>query len=289
LKNAPVMDDPYSGPIIFEGEAASQIFAQVFVPNLTTQRQQLTEQGLQNNDRFTAFQNKVGGRVLPEFFSVYDKPDVKEYKSTELQGFYKIDDDGVAPEEVLLVKKGYLKNLLSSRVPTKRIRKTNGHQRGGAAMFSNVFITPDKEHSKNFDQLKKQMLKLVKDRELPYGLVVKKLMDQNIMFTTLFRLTKGLFITGQIQKTIPAVEVYRLYPDGREELIRGCEAKGFTHQSFKDIINAGNEPYVLNFLAPAVTSPFISGGSQYMMASVISMIKRNSLRMTIIYFPKAMI
>ena len=270
LKKAPVMDDPYSGPVIFEGEAASQIFAQVFVPNLTTQRQQLTEQGIQDNDRFTAFQNKVGGRVLPEFFNVEDKPDSKEYAGTQLQGYYKVDDDGVVPEDVLLVKKGYLKDLLSSRVPTKRIRYTNGHQRGGAAMFSNVFIYPDKEHSKNFNELKKQMLKLVKDRELPYGLIVRKLMDQNIMFTTLFRLTQGLFITGQMQRKIPAVEVYRIYPDGREELVRGCEAKGFTHQSFKDIINAGNKPYVMNYLAPAVTSPFISGGSQYIMASIIS-------------------
>ncbi len=270
LKNAPIMDEPYSGPIIFDEQAASQIFAQVFVPNLATQRQQMTEQGIQDNERFTAFQNKIGGRVLPEFFNVYDKPSSKYFGKTELMGQYKLDDEGILPEDVLLVKNGYLKNLLSSRVPTKRVNKTNGHERGGAPMFSNVIITPDNEHLTDFDKLKIQMLKLVKDRELPYGLLVRKLMDQNIMFTTLFRLTEGLFVTGQMQNSIPIVEVYRIYPDGREELVRGCEAKGFTYQSFKDIINAGNHPYALNLLAPAVTSPFISGGSQYIMASIIS-------------------
>jgi len=270
LKNAPTLDDAYSGPIIFDRVAASQIFAQVFVPNLTTQRSQLTESGIQDNERFTAFQNKIGGRVLPEFFDVNDKPALKYFGGTELMGNYLIDDEGVKSENVLLVKKGYLKGLLSSRVPTKRVRKSNGHQRGGAPMFSNITISSDKKHSRTYTQLKKQLLKLVKDRELPYGIVVRKLIDQNIMFTTLFRLTKGLAVGGQIRRSLPAVEVYRIYPDGHEELVRGCEAKGFTHQSFKDIINAGKTNYVLNYLAPAVTSPFMSGGSQYVMASVIS-------------------
>jgi hypothetical protein len=270
LKNAPALDDAYSGPVIFDGQAAAQIFAQVFVPNFTTQRTQLTENGVQDNDRFTAFQNKIGGRVLPEFFDVHAKPSLKYYDKTELMGTYQVDDDGINPEDILLVEKGYLRNLLSSRVPTKRVRKSNGHQRGGAPMYSNIFISSDKEHSRSYSELKKQLLKLVNDRELPYGIIIRKIMNQNIMFTTLFRLTKGLFMGGQIRRSLPAIEVYRIYPNGREELIRGCEAKGFTHQSFKDIINAGNSPYVLNLLAPAVTSPFISGGSQYIMASVIS-------------------
>jgi hypothetical protein len=270
LRNAPVMDEPYSGPVIFDDMAAAQIFAQLFIPNMVTQRRQMTEQGIQNNERFTAFQNKIGGRVLPEFFDVYDKPSMETFGNTRLMGHYKIDDDGVVAEDVLLVEKGYLRNLLSTRVPTKRVRKSNGHNRGGAPMFSNVIITADKSKQKSDEELRKQMLKLVRDRELPYGLIVRKAVDQNIMFTTLFRLTKGLFTGSPMQRTVKLIEVYRLYPDGREELVRGCEAKGFTHQSFKDIIFAGDKPYVMNILAPAVISPFVSGGEQYVAASVIS-------------------
>jgi hypothetical protein len=270
LRNAPVMDEPYSGPVIFDDMAAAQIFTQLFIPNMVTQRRQMTEQGIQNNERFTAFQNKIGGRVLPEFFDVYDKPSMETFGNTRLMGHYKIDDDGVVAEDVLLVEKGYLRNLLSTRVPTKRVRKSNGHNRGGAPMFSNVIITADKSKQKSDEELRKQMLKLVRDRELPYGLIVRKAVDQNIMFTTLFRLTKGLFTGSPMQRTVKLIEVYRLYPDGREELVRGCEAKGFTHQSFKDIIFAGDKPYVMNILAPAVISPFVSGGEQYVAASVIS-------------------
>jgi len=122
LKKAPTLDDAYSGPVIFDNEAAAQIFAQVFVPNLTTQRSQLTENGVQDNERFTAFQNKIGGRVLPEFFDINAKPSLKYFAKTELTGNYPVDDDGIKPEDVLLVEKGYLRNLLSSRVPTKRVR-----------------------------------------------------------------------------------------------------------------------------------------------------------------------
>ncbi len=270
LRNAPVMDEPYSGPIIFDDLASAQIFAQLFIPNLVTQRKQMTEQGLQDDGRFTAFQNKIGGRVLPEFFDIYDKPSLKIFGDTKLMGHYKVDDDGVKPEDVLLVEKGYLRNLLSTRVPTKRVRKSNGHNRGGSPMYSNIIIMADKNKQKSDEDLRKQMMKLVRDRELPYGLIVRKAVDQNIMFTTLFRLTKGLFSGNPMQRSVKLIEVYRLYPNGHEELVRGCEAKGFNHQSFKDIIYAGDKPYVMNILAPAVISPFISGGEHYVVASVIS-------------------
>jgi predicted Zn-dependent protease len=70
LNKAPVLDEPYSGPLIFADEASAQIMAQMFAPNLATQRMPMTEGGVQQSDRFTAFQSKIGGRVLPEFMSV---------------------------------------------------------------------------------------------------------------------------------------------------------------------------------------------------------------------------
>jgi hypothetical protein len=62
----------------------------------------------------------------------------------------------------------------------------------------------------------------------------------------------------------------KVYPDGREELIRGVEVKGITTQSFKDIIKVGKDNYILNYLAPSVVSPFITGGSQYIGSTIIT-------------------
>ncbi|MCX7736982.1 MAG: metallopeptidase TldD-related protein [Candidatus Kapabacteria bacterium] len=272
LRMQKTLEEAYSGPIIFEGQAAAEIFAQVFAPNLVTQREPLTETGKQTSDRFMAFQTKIGGRVLPEFLSLKATPTKEKAYGVPLVGSYKIDDDGVLAQDVELVKDGFLKNLLSSRVPTKRVRTTNGHQRGGAAMISVLELESDEKHSLTRSELKNKLIQLCKDRELPFGIIVRRMFNQNVQLTTLFQLNPGDFsfsFGGGSQPKQPLIEVYKVYPDGKEELIRGCEAKGFTQQTFKDILNVGKEKYVLNYLAPAITSPFMSGGSQYLASTVI--------------------
>lgn len=270
LRQQKILEEVYSGPVIFEGQAAAEIFAQVFAPNLVTQREPLTESGKQSSDRFMAFQTKIGGRVLPEFLSLKATPSRTKAYGVPLVGNYTIDDDGVLAQDVDLVKDGFLKNLLSSRVPTKRVRTTNGHQRGGAAMISVLEIESDDKHALNRADLKNKLIQLCKDRELPFGIIVRKMFNQNIQLTTLFQLNPGdLSFSFGGQAKQPLIEVYKVYPDGREEFIRGCEAKGFTHQTFKDILYTSKEKYVLNYLAPAVTSPFMSGGNQYLASTVI--------------------
>ncbi len=270
IKNRNTLEDPYSGPVIFEGQAAAEIFAQVFAPNLVTQREPLTEAGIQENDRFGAFQSKIGGRVLPEFLNIESLPNKHSHLGSPLVGSYYLDDDGIKPLDTKLVEKGYLKALMSSRVPTKRVRTTNGSNKGGAAMFNTLRLYSEVNSAQSREELKTKMMKLCKDRELPYGFIVRKVMNQNIQMTTLFRIAAGdiSFSFGQPKQQL--IEVYKVVPDVTEEPVRGCEAKGITVQSFKDIIAAGKTEYVMNFLAPAVTSPFMSGGDQYLPATIIT-------------------
>ena len=65
------------------------------------------------------------------------------------------------------------------------------------------------------------------------------------------------------------LEIVKLFPDGREELIRGVEVAGLTVQSFKDILAVGKKQFCYNYLAPAITSPFVTGGDQYTGSTVI--------------------
>ena len=44
------------------------------------------------------------------------------------------------------------------------------------------------------------------------------------------------------------VLVYRVYPDGREELVRGLRFRGLNARSLKDIVAASDESYVFDFL-----------------------------------------
>jgi len=266
MYEAKSLEDSYSGPILFVGQASAELFAQIFAPNLVAQRKSLSEQGLQSFSRFTAFQTKIGGRVLPEFISVYSIPLRKEYNNIPLLGYFKIDDQGVPAQNIILVEKGYLKTLLNDRTPVKRIYHSNGNNREGNPMFGNLEVIVDKKHSLTEKQLKDKLIQLCKQRDLPYGIIVKRIMNQNIFSTVVSRLTSFEFKFSDEQSTIRVVEAYKVYPDGREEIIRGGELKGFTVQSFKDIILAGDKPYLLNFLAPTVSSSF-SGG--YLGASII--------------------
>lgn len=273
LTFAPTLADAYSGPVLFEDQAAAEIVAQMFAPNLVAQRQPLTERGMQESERYSAFQNKIGGRVLPEFLSITATPNKNNFGTTSLIGSYTIDDDGIAAQQVNLVENGYLKTLLSSRIPTKRIKQSNGHQRGGAAMLSTLELTakPEKKADKQLESaaLRQKMLKLCKDRELPYGIIVRKALNQNILFTALYEQTAGEYPFAQGETKLSLLEVYKLYPNGKEELVRGTEAAGLTVQAFKDIIAVGKKPSAYNYLASAIASPFVTGGSQYIGASLI--------------------
>ncbi len=267
-QNANPLEESYSGPILFEGQAAAELFAQLFAPNLVAQRSLLSEQGLQNFSKYTAFQTKIGGRVLPEFLSVRSIPLEKERKHITLVGHYKIDDEGIPAQNITLVDKGYLKTLLTNRTPVKRVLSSNGNSRNGYPMFSNIEVISEKKYSKSHKELRGKLIQLCKQRDLPYAIVIRKIMNQNILGTVFFNIANMDFKFSGDQPTLQVVEAYKVYPDGREELVRGGELKGFTTQSFKDIILVGTEPYVLNMLAPNISSRF--GGGTYLQSSIVS-------------------
>ncbi len=271
LRKAPVLFDAYSGPIIFEKQAAAEIFAQVFAPNLVTQRKLITPKSVREIDDHGAFQTKIGGRVLPEFLSVKAIPGKDKFEETFLIGSYEFDEEGVPAENVTLVKDGFLKNLLSSRTPIKRVLESNGHCRGGAAMLSSIKLFPGEEDKqKTKEQLIDRQLQLCKDRALNYGIVITKILNQNIQYTTLNRLTRGAFKIKSDDKQKWILVGYKIFPDGRRELIRGLETNGFAPHSFKDILEVGNEYYVMNYLAPSITSPYFTNGKQYVGSTVIT-------------------
>ena len=66
----------------------------------------------------------------------------------------------------------------------------------------------------------------------------------------------------------PPVLAYRVYPDGREELVRGLRFRGLNARSLKDILAAGDDDNVFEFLnSPA---PFATiGAASYVAESCV--------------------
>lgn len=259
----------YSGPVLFESQAAAEAFLQIFAPNLATQRSPVTERGISDNPQNANFQNKIGARVLPEFISVAAAPNLSNFAGAQLVGSYKIDDEGVPAESFIIIKDGYLKGLLSSRTPTRRVNRSNGHNRGGAAMFGVLEMSATKARSLPNRKLRERMMQLCKDRDLPYGIIVRKILNPNILMTTIYNLTEGDFPFARTPGQMTALEVYRIYPNGREELVRGCDIAGLTVQSFKEILAVGDRKIPYNCYALPVTASFFSGGSQFVPASAL--------------------
>ncbi len=270
LRKAPVLD-VYNGPVLFEGQAAAELFAYGFLPHLVAQRPWISDQGTTQPVQYGAFQHKIGGRVLPEFLSLEVIPHHFAVQGTPCVGSYRVDDEAVPSEEFRIVDKGYLKGLLSSRVPTRRVRRSNGHQRGGAPIYSTLrLVVEETERQKDPDGLRQRLLELVKMRELPYGIIVRTVIPRNLLFTTVFSVTSGEYPFTRSGEVMPLLDVVKLYPDGREEPVRGVELAQLIPYLFKDIIAVGTQAYVHNFLAPAVVSPFFTGGTRYLPATFIT-------------------
>ena len=98
LRLAPVVER-FTGPVIFSGQAATELFNQGFVPYLLSTRRALTDNP--DYERFypqkkeNPFMDRIGVRVLPDFLSVRAAPLTDVYKKRPLLGGYRIDDEGV--------------------------------------------------------------------------------------------------------------------------------------------------------------------------------------------------
>lgn len=273
MRSAPSIDR-YNGPVLFEGDAAGEVFTQQFATGLMAVRTPLGD-----DPRFEMFFNqmmsqfggasfvdKMGGRVLPDFLSVTDNPLLSDYKGTRLLGASQIDDDAVKTRETRLIEHGALKTLLATRNPVRSIPHSSGSRRGWGPVPGNLFVTSEK--SLSGEELRKELLRRAKDRGLDYAIVVRRVgggASASFMKMAMRMAQQG----GQTGSSL--AEVYKLTPDGHEELIRGLELAELTPTSFKDIVAAGDTPVVYSDeFVPRIGALFSMGISGSSDAPVVS-------------------
>jgi hypothetical protein len=266
--------DRYNGPVLFEGEAAPELFAQQFAPGLSAARTPLSDQAgfaqffdqMINQLGGPSFEDKIGGRVLPNFLSVTDNPRIAEYQGLKLMGTCAIDDDAVATQETKLVEHGLLKTLLSTRVPTSATPHSTGSRRGWGPAPSNLLVTTDKPVTDA--DLRKRLLQLAAERSLPYAIVVRHIGGGGA--ASFIKKVSGM-MRQDIQVSSSLAEVYKLFPDGHEELVRGVELSDMSPALFRDIVAAGDTPtvYTDDFI-PRVSAIFSLGISSATQVPVVS-------------------
>jgi len=260
LAKAPKGED-YSGPVLFEGAASPQIFAELLGRNLALTRK---PEGGRGGFNASELEGRLGARVLPESFDVVDDPTQTEWRGRKLFGAYEVDREGVRPQPLPLVEKGVLKGFLLTRQPVHGFSTSNGHARlpgpfgGAAAGIGNLFI--GSSETMPAGDLKKKLIELVKARNLAYGVIVRKM---DYPSTASLDELRRIFTTADsaAHPVSSPVLIYKVYPDGREELVRGLRFRGLSVRSLKDILVAGDDNVVFDYLDNGAPLALVGAGS----------------------------
>ncbi|MDE3170266.1 MAG: peptidase U62, partial [Acidobacteriota bacterium] len=240
LRQAPVVDDDFQGPVLFSPDASSDVFDSLIGANVLGQRPRPGDSARTTG----AFASSYKTRVLPASVSVTDDPTMAEFQGVPLQGHYAIDDEGVPATKVPLIVNGILTNYLMDREPIQDFPRSNGHGRAGPGqppapsigvleIQSNEPLSPA--------AMKQKLIEICRQDNLAYGYYLAE--------------------TAGAQNTAPRL-LYRVYvKDGREELVRGAVFNDLDTRALRnDLVAVGNDPVVSNRegnVARTIISPSI--------------------------------
>ena len=224
LREAPLVEEEFRGPVLFEADPASEILENVVGENLLGRKPPPEKPGRTTGSYGASYKN----RVLPEFLSVVDDPTLPQFGGHSLVGNYEVDEEGVRGAPVQAIENGVLKTYLLGRDPIRDVPESNGHGRGApgappAPSIANLILKSSQ--SLTPEELKKKMADLCRQQGKPYGYLVR---------------TFGPGFTPRL--------LYRVWEkDGHEELVRGAVFDELdTRELRNDLIAVGNDFLVSN-------------------------------------------
>lgn len=231
LHDAPLAE-PYVGPAILEGRAAGVFFHEVFGHRIEGHRQKELTSG-------QTFASYVGKDIAPDWLSVYDDPQLVTLNGMQLNGFYRFDDEGVRARRVPLIDRGKLVGFLMGRNPIKGFGESNGHGRRSpglppVARQGNLVVEVTKSVPR--PELEQLLIDEVKRQKRPYGMIFT---DISGGFTNTSAFAPQAF-------KVNPVMAYRIFPDGKKELVRGIDISGTPLVALQSIRAASRDVQTFN-------------------------------------------
>jgi TldD protein len=260
LRSAPIVD-PFTGPAMLSGRASGVFFHEIFGHRVEGHRQKSEEEG-------QTFKKKVGQLVLPASFSVYSDPTLRHLGNADLVGAYTYDNQGVKARRVVVVDHGILENFLMSRSPIEGFPQSNGHgrkQQGLAAVARQSNLIVEISNPVTHAELKKMLIEEIKKQNKPFGLYFQ---DVEGGFTLTGRVIPNAF-------NVLPIMVYRVFPDGREELVRGVDLIGTPLTTFSKMVTGDDQIATFNGICGAESGAVpVSASSPAILVSQIEVQKK---------------
>jgi TldD protein len=224
LRQAPIVEESYRGPVLFDPDAANDVMAGLIGGNVLGRKPQLGRP----NRTTGAFATSYRSRVLPKFVTVVDDPTMKKFEGKNVVGSYDVDSEGVKAKAVTVVNQGMLVNYLIGRQPLRDFPDSNGHGRatpGGTPQPSLGVLLFKSSEPETTKELNDKLRQMASEEGQPYGYRVDTLGPGNS----------------------PRL-LYRVYvSDGHEELVRGAVFNELDVRSLRnDLAAMGNDPLVSN-------------------------------------------
>ena len=261
LREAPLVD-PYTGPAILAGEASGVFFHEILGHRVEGHRQKSESDG-------QTFRKQVGARLLPESFSVYFDPTVWHYGKTDLAGAYRFDNEGIEARRVTVIEDGILRNFLMSRSPIDGFASSNGHGRKEpghktVSRQSNLIVEVAEPLSRQ--ELNARLVAEIEREGKPFGLRFEQIQGG---FTTTGRVRPNSF-------NVTPLVVYRVYPDGSEELVRGVNLIGTPLTTLSRVVAGDDQVAVFNGICGAESGAVpVSAASPSILVSQIEVQKKS--------------
>ena len=217
----------FSGPVLLYPMPAGLLIHEAIGHRLEGSRLLASGEG-------QTFKGQVGKQILNVPLTITDDPTLKSFQGRLCVGAYDVDDEGSRAREALLMEDGILKGFLSTRAAlAKRGFISNGHARAHKFQrpISRMAVTvAEGKDPLSMDMLRARLLKEIRRQRKPFGLIVYETSGGETETTTYdFQAFAGEIAFATI-----------LYPDGREEAVRGVNLVGTPLQALNNIIAVGD-------------------------------------------------
>lgn len=228
LRNAPILNEYYKGPVMYTGEAVRRIFINQYLrPNMFF-AQQMMEMPK------SSLGEKLGKKIMDERFTIKNLTGETSFNGKPLYGHYSVDADGFKPaEEMVIVDKGVFKMMLNRTTPALYAEKSTASSRlvnnvnqsvpmvgVGTLFISADGVTPEQK-------MEKELLKIAKKKKLDYAYIVSA------------------------PENCSTLRIYRIsVKTGERELMKANQIKLPTIEQMNNVKDISSESNVKNMVTP---------------------------------------